>query len=184
MANKDKTYVIILFFVGNLTFFSLLIYLYIYNLIIVELMFALIFFQLLSIGFLSFLYLMHIKFQKLAAQLKFNFITRFVEQPRLEGIYKKNWWQIHFASRSYSRYWGLPRTYIKLQYHKKMKFDNKKLKKYYNYQDDNMQIMSIQHIKKPYKNYLLMRVNGYILDKKKITQLMNFLLKVANDSKS
>ena len=36
--------------------------------------------------------------KKLGKELKFKLITPFYLQPRLEGTYKNNWWQIHFVS--------------------------------------------------------------------------------------
>jgi len=102
-----------------------------------------------------------------------------MEQPRMEGTYKKNWFQIHFASRSYGEYWGVPRTYIKLQFKEDKKFDEKILSTYSNKEFKGMNIININHIKRSYKNYLILRVNYFILDMNKIKQLMDYLIDVS-----
>ena len=106
-----------------------------------------------------------------------------MEQPRMEGTYKKNWFQIHFTSRSYGEYWGLPRTYIKLQFKENKNFDVDVLFKYKEYVLNNNIINNIEHIKRGYKNYLLMRVKYYILKPNELLHLMDLLLKISKKAK-
>ena len=181
--NHKKNFVKVIIVILNIIILSTFIWLYLANFIIFEILLALIFVQILISGFFAVIYFFHHKFKKLALKLKFQFLTRFLEQPRMEGTYKNNWWQIHFASRSYSEYWGVPRTYIKLQFKTDHNFDNKKLLKYINYKYEGIEVYNIVHIKRPYKNYLLMRINWYVLNHKEIHHLMDFLLNVAKDAK-
>ena len=121
--------------------------------------------------------------EKLALSLKFRLVTAgFLEQARFEGMYKKNWWQIHFASRPYGEYWGMPRTYIKLQYKGKKRFDNKVLKKYLNKKFNGLKIDSVEHVVRPYKNYLLMKLTWFVFNKEKLQKLMDFLIKISEES--
>jgi hypothetical protein len=181
--NHKKNFVKILFVVINLVVFIGLIWLHLETFFIFEILLALIFIQILIAGFFGVIYFLHHKFKILSNKLKFRFLTRFLEQPRMEGTYKDNWWQIHFASRSYSEYWGIPRTYIKLQFKTKNNFDKKKLAKYNNYKYEGNEVYNIVHIKRSYKNYLLMRITWYILNPKEITHLMDFLLNVSKEAK-
>jgi hypothetical protein len=183
MGEKEKTTVEILFVTINVLVLILLGYLLVQNYIIFEVFLALIFLQVVLGAFYFFLYMIHKRIKILANRLGFHFLTRFLEQPRMEGTYKKNWWQIHFASRGYSQYWGMPRTYIKLQYKDDKKFDLNILKKYSGKELDELKIIEISHIKRPYKNYLLLRVNWYIVNIKKIHNLMNYLLDIAKKAK-
>ncbi len=183
MENKSKSLVMKLFvIVINLVTLLCLIWFYVSRKIIIETFLALIFLQSLIDSFLLFRYLIYKKAKRLSNKIKFQYLTIYLDQPRMEGIYKKNWWQIHFASRPYGEHWGTPRTYIKLQFKKNKKFDARVLGKYEDYNLNGFKINSIEHIKRPYKNYLLMKVMWYIFDKEKITELMDFLLKVAKES--
>lgn len=182
MKKQNRFIIEILYFVINILCLGLITYLLIMNYIIFEIFMALIFIQVLGSFFVLFFYLFHEKMKKLAKVLKFDFMTRFMEQPRMEGDFKKNWFQIHFSSRSYGEYWGLPRTYIKLQYKEKKEFDKAVLSKYKPYTLNSNFIDNVEYIKRPYKNYLLMRIKYYVLDKNKIKDLMDFLLKVAKEA--
>lgn len=182
MKKFQKYAIEIMFFIINILFLALITYLLIEDIIIFEIFMALLFAQVLGSCFILGFYYLHNKFKKLAKDLNFDFITRFMEQPRMEGTYKKNWWQIHFSSRAYGEYWGLPRTYIKLQFKEKKKFNTNLLLKYVGCDHGNCKINNIEHIQRPYKNYLLMRVKYYVTKKEEILKLMDLLLKVAKES--
>jgi len=172
-----------MFALFNLVLVSIIILLLLNNVIIFEVFLALLFVQVLISGYFFFRYLLYKKYQHLAKQMNFDLITTgFLEQARLEGIYKKHWWQIHFASRPYGEYWGVPRTYIKLQFKKERKFNEKILQKYTNYMYQNNKINSVEHVKRPYKNYLLMKVMFFIINKNKLFRLMDFLLSVSKQA--
>ncbi len=181
---KKSLAVKIAFVMINLAVFSVFLLLLINNIIFLEIFLALVLVQLVVSCFFFARYLMYKNCKKLALSLKFRlFTTGFLEQARFEGIYKKNWWQIHFASRPYGEYWGMPRTYIKLQYKDKKKFDNKIMKKYMNYQFNGLKIDSVEHVVRPYKNYLLMKLTWFVFNKEKLQKLMDLLLKISNKAK-
>jgi hypothetical protein len=77
---------------------------------------------------------------------------------------------------------GMLRTYIKLQWKDEKKFNPVKLRRYKNYLYKGEKILSIEHITRPYKNYLLMKRSWYTFNKKKIHSLMDLLLKVAKEA--
>ena len=183
MAKTQSVIIKIVYVLGNLTIFSVLLLLLVNNIVLPEIFLALVLVQLLVSGFFFTRYLMYKSCNKLALSLKFRLVTTgFLEQARFEGMYKKNWWQIHFASRPYGEYWGMPRTYIKLQYKEKKKFDNKILKKYTNNQFNGLKIDSIEHVVRPYKNYLLMKLTWFVFNKEKLQKLMDFLIKISRES--
>jgi len=122
------------------------------------------------------------KIKELSVALDFELITPFYLQPKIEGTYKKNWFQVHYVSKETGRDPGVLRTYVKLQYKKKKRFNTEKLKKYSNYDFGKDKIIVVKHIERKYKNYLLLKRSGYTFDKSKITALMDFLLKVAKES--
>ena len=184
MAKTQSIIIKIAFAMVNIAVFSLLLFLLVNQFLIPEIFLALLLVQLLVSGFFFARYLLYKKFKKLALSLKFRLVTTgFLEQARFEGMYKKNWWQIHFASRPYGKYWGMPRTYIKLQYKDKKKFDNKMLKKYENHQINGLKIDSLEHVKRPYKNYLLMKLTWFVFNKDKLQKLMDRLLKISEESR-
>lgn len=182
MGNKEKRIVEIIFIFANIFILILNGFLLKYDFIIFELFLPILLIQILLSLFLIGMYILHKNLKKLANDLNFHFTTRFLEQPRMEGTYKNNWWQIHFTSRDYSKYWGLPRTYLKLQFKEDKTFNEKILKGYVNCEKDHCNIINIQHIKRPFKNYLLMRLDWYVIDKKRIQKAMNLLLKIAKES--
>ncbi len=183
MLKKQSLVIKICFAVINMVIFSVLLLLLLNNIIIPEIFLAFIFVQVMVSGFFFGRYLMYKKCKKLALSMKFRLVTTgFLEQARFEGIYKKNWWQIHFSSRPYGEYWGMPRTYIKLQYKEKKKFDKTILKKYENYQINGLKIDSVEHVTRPYKNYLLMKLTWFIFSKEKLHKLMNLLLKISKEA--
>jgi len=179
---KQKIIIKAFVFLVNLVILLTLIISVFRNLIIMELFLALIFLQILINAYLLFNYYIYKRAQILAKKMKFQFLTLFNEQPRLEGVYKKNWWQIHFASRFYGEYWGSPRTYIKLQFKDKKSFKKQILSKYSDYAYKDMSIDSVDLILRPYKNYLLMKAKWYLFNKKEIHQLMDLLLKIAKEA--
>lgn len=183
MAKTQSVIIKIVFVLVNLVIFSMLLLLLVNNIIFAEIFLALVLVQLLVSGFLFVRYLMYKSCNKLALNLKFRLVTTgFLEQARFEGMYKKNWWQIHFASRPYGEYWGMPRTYIKLQYKEKKKFDNNVLNKYMNYQFHGLKIDSVEHVVRPYKNYLLMKLTWFVFNKEKLQKLMDLLIKISKES--
>ena len=179
MKKYQRYFVEILFYIVNILYLGLVTFLLLKDYIIFEVFMALLFVQVMGSMLILFFYYLHSKVKKLANSLKFDFITRFMEQPRMEGTYKKNWFQIHFTSRSYGEYWGLPRTYIKLQFKENKNFDVDVLFKYKEYVLNNNIINNIEHIKRGYKNYLLMRVKYYILKPNELLHLMDLLLKIS-----
>jgi len=181
---KEKKWIIeLLFSLVNILSLVTLYYLYAEKILISEIILALLLLQLLGSAFILFRYYLHEAIKNMGKKIGFRNITRFLEQSRLEGVYKKNWFQIHFASRDYGEYWGVPKTYIKLQYREPKKYDKNILEKYTDKMFYGMKIDGVNHIKRSYKNYLLMRVNWYIINKKKITQLMDKLLKIEKEAK-
>ena len=122
--------------------------------------------------------------KRVGEQLGFKLITPFYLQPRIEGHYKGNWFQVHYRSKESGTDPGILRTYVKLQYKKPMKFIEKKFDKYTNYNFKNHHIIVIKHLKRPNKNYLLLKRRGFTFERKDLIQLMDFLLKIAKESKS
>ncbi len=120
--------------------------------------------------------------KNLAEKLGFKHITPFFVQQRIEGHYKKNWFQIHYRSKETGNDPGVLRTYVKLQFKKKKRFDKRVLQKYRNYKLKDHNIIIIKHLKRPYKNYLLLKRSWYTFDEKKIKELMDFLIKVAEEA--
>ena len=120
--------------------------------------------------------------KKLAHKLGFELITPFYMQPRIQGTYNKNWWQIHFVSKETGKDPGVLRTYIKLQFKKPKKFDEDKLKKYKNFISKNCRILTIKHIVRPHKNYLLLKRSWFTFNEKDIKEMMDLLLKVSKEA--
>jgi hypothetical protein len=185
MAKKEKSiYVKSMFVALNVLVLMVLLYLFLTGRLRIELFMALAFLQVIGASFMSYLYYRHTKMKKLAKELGFEFITRFLEQPRMEGMHKGNWFQLHFTSRDYGEYWGEPRTYVKLQYKEPKEFNQATLERYKNHSYDSMKIDSIEHMKRSYKNYLLMRVKYYVTDSKKLLALMDLLVKISKESEA
>ncbi len=119
---------------------------------------------------------------KFAKGMGFELTTPFYLQPKIEGTYRENWWEIHFVNKETGRSPSILRTYIKLQWHHKKEFDSKKLSKYANTHYKGSKIIAVKHISRGYKDYLLLKRAWYTFDKKKICGLMDFLLKIAKDA--
>ena len=183
MGKNDRKIVELMFLIGNIALILTLTYLMLEKILMFEVFLAVLFLIILADSFLVFMYLVHKKMKKLSMDLGFTFITRFMEQPKMEGIFNKNWFQLHFTSRAYSEYWGMPKTYIKLQFKESKKYSAEKLKKYENFRFAGLIIKNIEHVKRPYKNYLLMRVDWYVADKDKLQKLMNYLVKIDKEAK-
>jgi hypothetical protein len=159
-----------------------LILLYLNNTILFEIFLALAFLQFLLFVLTLFIYLQYKRVQKFARELGFKYIKGTFPHPKFEGTYKKNWWQIHYLSRETGSQWGMPRTYIKLQWKTPKKFDDNKLYKYTNIKHGDSRIMEIRHVVRDYKNYLLLKRPLFTFNKKKLHSLMELLLKVAKES--
>ena len=182
MTTKNKTILQTIFVVANALILCVLCYLFINGTLTKEFFLALVFLQIIFAAFFGYLYYTHQKLKKLAEQLRFEFTTRFLEQPRLEGMYKGNWFQLHYTSRDYGEYWGIPRTYIKLQYKDEKEFDGKVLGKYRLQVHGKSVIDSVDHIKRTYKNYLLMRIKYSLTDIKTLHSLMDLLIKISKEA--
>ena len=153
-----------LFAAANLAGIGILFLLYLYGLYIWEVFLALCLVQMLFSGYFFGKYLMYKAYQKIAHNLGFDLITTgFLEQARMEGNYRDNWFQIHYASRPYGEYWGVPRTYVKLQYKTKLSFDKNILDKKAPYVLGDLKIDSLVYIDSNYKNYLLIKVTFFSL---------------------
>lgn len=119
---------------------------------------------------------------KFAKSLGFKVITPFYMQPKLEGIYKNNWWQIHFVNKETGTSPAILRTYIKLQWKTKKKFAEQKFRKYDNLVYKGSRIISINHIVRETKNYLLLKKAWFSFDKKHTHKLMDLLLKISKEA--
>ena len=183
MDKKISMMIKLLIFLGNLVFLLLIFILFLDQKIIFEALLALLFMQSLFCGIALFLYSMYKKFQKLARQFNFKYLRGSFPHPKFEGYFKKNWWQLHFVSKEEGEQWGVPRTYIKLQFKKPKKFDEKILKNYRNIVYKGHRVMEIKYIDRDYKSYLLLKRTWFIFEKTKIIQLMELLLKVADEAK-
>jgi hypothetical protein len=152
---------------------------FLYDMIIFEAFIALIFLQTLICGLMLFLYFQYKRLQSLARTLNFKYLTGTFPHPKFEGDYKKNWWQLHFLSKDEGEQWGMPRTYIKLQWKEKKLFDAAKLEKYRNIDYKGNKIIEVKHVARENKNYLLLKRVLITFDKKRIYELMDFLLDIA-----
>jgi hypothetical protein len=122
------------------------------------------------------------KIKKFGESIGFQLTTPFYLQPKLEGHYKGNWWQIHYVSKEAGKNPSILRTYIKLQWKVIKEFDTPKLDKYDDSKYKGHDILTIKHIVRPYKNYLLLKRKGFTFNKLKIYELMDLLLRVAKES--
>ncbi|MFH2020754.1 MAG: hypothetical protein ABIJ34_05030 [archaeon] len=181
MGKKERIAVEIGFIILNVMLVGMLGYLYIEGYIALEVVLASLFALILFDAFMLFNYYMHKKYKSLASEFGFEFLTRFMEQPRMEGTYKGNWFQLHFTSRDHGEYWGIPRTYIKLQYKDSKEFSREKLSIYTDYKHSGYLINSIEHVQRTYKNYLLMKIRYYVTDKTHLTELMDLLIKISKE---
>lgn len=166
----------------NLVYLGTSILLFFKGAISMQLLIALVFLQSLIMGLLLFNYILYIKFQDLAKGLGFRYLTLFLEQPRMEGKYKNNTFQLHFKQMERGEVTGMLRSYIKLQWKEDKFFDDKILEKYTNYRYKSNKIISIDHIVRTYKNYLLLRREWFTFDKKNICDLMDLLIKVSKEA--
>jgi hypothetical protein len=133
--------------------------------------------------FILILRLMFLKYVKdFAKKIGFEVITPFYLQPKLEGYYKDNWFQIHYVSKETGKSPSLLRTYVKLQYKSLKHFDKAKLDRYDDKPYKDFQILTIKHIIREEKNYLLLKSKWFTFDKTKIHELMDLLLKVSKDA--
>jgi hypothetical protein len=119
---------------------------------------------------------------KLAKSMRFEIITSIFHQPKIEGYYKEHFWQIHYRSKDAGKNPSFIRTYVKLIFKKEMRFDQKKLEKI-NKRYGGYNIICAKHIIRPSKNYLLLKVSPYIFEKRKIYELMDYLLQIYKDSR-
>ena len=173
---------ILIGFIGGTVFVLLSIIFYLNKQLPFLLLRAILFIYVLSIVLVALrLYFVNI-IKKLGKKLNFKFITPFYLQPRIEGTYKKNWWQIHFVSKETGKDPGILRTYVKLQFKQKRKFDENKLKKYRNYLLRKKRIIIVKHIIRPNKNYLLIKRDWFTFNKNEIIELMDLLLKISKES--
>ncbi len=169
-------------FLINIVSLMSIILLYFYKIIIFELFLALIFFQALICCVSLFLYYIYKRLQKLANALNFKYIKGSFPHPKFEGYYKNKWWQLHFVSKEEGEQWGKPRTYVKLQYKDLKKYDEEILKKYKNLKLNGNKIVEVKHVVREYKNYLLLKRDLPTLNKKKICELMDLLLKIEKEA--
>jgi len=181
MGKVERLLIKIEFVLLNLVLITGLIFLYVQKYIKYEIFMASIFLVVLFSGGFLLKYIFFRKIKALGHKLDFQYVTGFLEQPRLEGMYKDNWFQLHYCSRFNGKYWGLPRTYIKLQFKNKKEFDQKKLEKYIG-KFKGMKIDSLEHVKRTYKNYLLMKMQYYVTDIKKVEKLMDHLIEISKTS--
>ena len=180
---KSKSIIIKLtVFVLNLIFFTSTILLYNNNTIVFEAVVALLFLQVLFCGMMFFLYYQYKRLQSLARSLDFKYLKGSFPHPKFEGHYKNNWWQLHFLSKETGEQWGLPRTYIKLQWKKPKQFNDVKFFKFKNTNYKGNNLLEVKHVMRDYKNYLLLKRVGFTFNKEKIHELMNLLLKIAAES--
>ncbi|MEK6916772.1 MAG: hypothetical protein AABW92_03430 [Nanoarchaeota archaeon] len=158
---------VILFYKGIIPYIYLraLIFVYVLSLIIL-------------IGRIFFL----LKVKNFSDSIGFKFITPFYLEPKIEGTYKKNWFQIHYVSKEAGKDPSLLRTYIKLQYKKPMCFDTSKLDAYDDSDWKSHRILTIKHINRGYKNYLLLKRKWFLFDKDKLFELMDLLIKVSKET--
>ncbi|MBD3203824.1 hypothetical protein GF327_05990 [Candidatus Woesearchaeota archaeon] len=118
---------------------------------------------------------------RLAKKLGFYYYVRFRDQPRIKGQYKDHEFQIHYRYKIGGKYAGKERTYVKLKLKKRFHLDSsvfdkhKKLKRF--------NILSIRYILRSKKQYLLMKVAGYIVDKPSIVSLMDNLYEVYKEAR-
>jgi hypothetical protein len=182
MERKKSITIKLIIFLVNIVIFISMMLLYLNNILIFEGVMALLFFQALFCGIALFLYSMYKRLQSLARSLNFKYLKDSFPHPKFEGHYKNNWWQLHFTSKEEGQQWGMPRTYIKLQYKEKKEFDVPGYSKYSNIDFKGNRIIEIRHIVRDYKNYLLLKRAWFTFDKKKIYELMDLLLKVAAES--
>jgi len=122
------------------------------------------------------------RIKKTGKKLGFKLITPIYLQPRLEGTYQRNWWQIHYRSKETGGNPGLLRTYIKLQFKARKNFSKEKLGKYRNYDFNGQKIIVVKHLVRPHKSYLLLKRTGFTFNKKDIIDLMDLLLKIAKQA--
>jgi len=184
MEKKKSILIKAIVFILNFLILLLMIFLYLSGMIIMEVLLALLFLQSLACGMMLFIYLLYKKFQQVGRQLGFRYIKGSWTHPKFEGHYKKNWFQVHYISKETGDQWGVPRTYIKLQFKEKREFDQKKLKKYNTLDYRGNRIVSLSHVERNYKNYLLLKRQTFTFNVKKIHQLMDLLIRIAEEAKS
>jgi hypothetical protein len=166
----------------NIVLLVSIILFYLNKVFIFETFLALVFLQGLLCALAIFIYYQYSRVKKLAKELDFKYLKGSFPHPKFEGQYKNNWWQIHYLSKEEGSQWGMPRTYIKLQWKTQKKFDDNILFKYKNIQNGDSKIIEIKHIVREHKNYLLLKRTLFTFDKRKIHGLMDLLLKIAKES--
>ncbi|MFH0875169.1 MAG: hypothetical protein V1859_04465 [archaeon] len=137
-----------------------------------------IFFYMLSVIIIIFRIYLYKKISGLAKSMKFHFVTSIFHQPKIEGMYKGHYFQLHYRSKDYGKFGGMLRTYVKLIYKAPKKFDEAALQKCSG-NHNGCDIIVAKHIVRPEKNYLLMKVSTYIFDKKKLFELMDYLISIS-----
>src|SRR3989344_2693113 len=103
-------------FILNLAIFLSLLYFFLNKRLLFEVFLALVFLQFFICFLLLARYYIFKRFHKLARDLGFRYMAGFLEQPRMEGHYKDNWWQLHFVDKEYGESPSILRTYVKLQF--------------------------------------------------------------------
>jgi hypothetical protein len=169
-------------FMLHFAIFIVDIFLYLNKIIIFEAFLALLFLQGLTCGIMFFVYYQYKRLQNLARSLDFKYLKGSFPHPKYEGHYKNNWWQLHFVSKETGEQWGLPRVYIKMQWKKTKHFNEGYFDKYKNMKYRENNILEVKHVIRDYKNYLLLKRNGFTFNKEKIHELMDLLLKIAAES--
>ncbi|NTV22828.1 MAG: hypothetical protein HGA85_00445 [Nanoarchaeota archaeon] len=159
------------------------LYLYLNGKIIFELLLALLFLQSLISGLMLFTYFLYKKFQRLADNLGFIYIQGTFMHPKFEGHYKGKWFQLHFVSKETGGDWGVPMTYVKLQWKEKKTFDDKKLAAHNRKDYKHSSIIEIKHVVRDYKNYLLLKRRWFTFSPKKIEELMDLLISLSESAK-
>ncbi len=182
MEKKQTRIIEILIVAANLAIIAFVVNLYLRKIIILEVLLASFFCNVLILSLGFFIFYQYQRLKKLAKELGFKYIKSSFPHPKYEGHYKSHWWQLHFVSRETGDKWGMPMTYIKLQWKEPKKFDEYKLHKYNDRKIGMSKIVEIKYIVRDSKNYLLLKRAWYTFNKKKIYHLMDLLLKIARES--
>jgi hypothetical protein len=129
----------------------------------------------------SFRALFLILMTRTAKKLRFRIITGFFDQPKLVGHYRHNYWQLHFRNKETGATPIVLRTYVKLIFKEKKKYDIKKLDKEIG-TVHGYKIIALKHIIRDDKNYLLMKVGGFIFSTKALKHLMDELMRINEEA--
>ncbi|MBU0757757.1 MAG: hypothetical protein KKF44_06825 [Nanoarchaeota archaeon] len=109
-----------------------------------------------------------------AEKLGFKYYVKFSQQPRIKGIYKNMPIQIHYRYKIGGRYEGKDRTYVKLKLEKRYEIDSAKFDQFK--KGVPFQILSIRYIIRSKKQYLLMKVAGYVTEPARLRLLMDRII--------